>query len=158
MVGPGRARVEIAADFNHEPRHRNINKYNPDSRVVRSSQTRRRAVGRRRRRGGPVSLSTNTGSGAASARRHRDQNHKPRKSSITISAPPTESRPAASTVGRRHLTRTTRPSDGLCAAPEEQINRRRRTGFNAKRGDSQVEVVNLGFAETPPMDQRRPVR
>ena len=40
VVGPGRARVEVSADFDFNRITQTSDKYDPDGRVVRSSQTR----------------------------------------------------------------------------------------------------------------------
>src|SRR5690606_10459163 len=68
VVGPGRARVQIAAEFDFKRVTQTTDKYDPDSRVVRSSQTREEedTSGNRTRVGGAVSVSNELpGSGAA---------------------------------------------------------------------------------------------
>ena len=93
VVGPGRARVQLTADFDFNRITQTSDKFDPDGRVVRSSQTPRGKLRRRQQDGGPVSVGNELpGAGAARQRppaRRATRTARPRKSSITRSrAPP----------------------------------------------------------------------
>ena len=49
VVGPGRARVQLTADFDFNRVTQTSDKFDPEGRVVRSSQTREEIIGQRRR-------------------------------------------------------------------------------------------------------------
>ncbi|HTQ83662.1 MAG TPA: flagellar basal-body MS-ring/collar protein FliF, partial [Pseudolabrys sp.] len=77
IVGPGHARVEISADFDMNRITQTSDKYDPEGRVVRSSQTREEQTGEGGSAGGPVSVGNELpGSGKQSGGGGSDQNHK----------------------------------------------------------------------------------
>ena len=93
VVGPGRARVQINADFDVNRITQTSDKYDPDGRVVRSSQTREEKTverQRQRRRGlGRQRTARRRQGGAATTAAPATRTARPRKSSITRSrAPP----------------------------------------------------------------------
>jgi flagellar M-ring protein FliF len=171
VVGPGRARVEIAADFDMNRVTETSDKYDPDGRVVRSSQTRDEQSAEGGSAGGPVSVSSELpGSGApASGGGARDQNHKTeeivnyeisRTTKTEVIEAGRVNRISAAVLVDGIYTKNDKGEMVYAPRPKEQIDRiaalvRSAIGFNAKRGD-QVEVVNLRFAETPPMPIEEP--
>ena len=93
VVGPGRARVQLTADFDFNRITQTSDKFDPDGRVVRSSQTREESHRQRRQgRAAPVSVRQRAAQrqppgGQRPARATRTA--RPRKSSITrFRAPP----------------------------------------------------------------------
>jgi flagellar M-ring protein FliF len=172
VVGPGRARVEIAADFDMNRVTETSDKYDPDGRVVRSSQTRDEQSAEGGSAGGPVSVSSELpGSGApAGGGGARDQNHKTeeivnyeisRTTKTEVIEAGRVNRISAAVLVDGIYTKNDKGEMVYAPRPKEQIDRiaalvRSAIGFNAKRGD-QVEVVNLRFAETPPMPIDEPI-
>ena len=166
MVGPGHARVQLTADFDFNRITQTSDKFDPESRVVRSSQTREESRGRRRRDAG-------AGLGRQrAARRQRRPDGAPQQ--------PRDQNRKTEEIVNYEISRTTKTEvieggrvnrisvavlvDGIYAKNDkgeiayqprskEEIDRiaalvRSAIGFDPKRGD-QVEVVNLRFAETP---------
>ena len=174
VVGPGRARVEITADFDLNRVTQTSDKFDPDGRVVRSSQTREESSATAGDAKGPVSVgnelpgagkpaegSTGTTSG--------DQNHKTEEIvnyeiSRTTKTEVTEAgrvnRVSAAVLVDGNYTKNDKGEVAYQPRSKEEIDHiaalvRSAIGFDAKRGD-QVEVVNLRFAETPPMPITEP--
>jgi len=166
VVGPGRARVQINADFDVNRVTQTSDKYDPDGRVVRSSQTREEKSSNGGN-SGQVSVSNelpgakaappNNGAGG-----NRDQDSKSEEIvnyeiSRTTKTEVTEAG-RVNRISAAVLVDGTYSKDAkgeLVYKPrsKEEIDRiaalvRSAIGFDAKRGD-QVEVVNLRFAETP---------
>ena len=172
VVGPGHARVQLNADFDVNRITQTSDKFDPDGRVLRSSQTREeQSTSNDGKEGGPVSASaelpgTNKPEGAAAA---RDQSKKTEEivnyeiSRIT--------KTEVIEAGRVNRISAAVLVDGIYAKndkgemayqprPKEDIDRiaalvRSAIGFDAKRGD-QVEVVNLRFAENTPVSLGEP--
>ncbi len=167
VVGPGRARVQISADFDVNRITQTSDKFDPDSRVVRSSQIREEQSASGNGVGGPVSVGNEL-----------PGSDTPRQASVNNSSD--QSRKSEEIVNYE-ISRTTKTEvieagrvnrisaavlvDGVYdkndkgeivyqPRPKEQIDRiaalvRSAIGFDAKRGD-QIEVVNLRFADAPP--------
>jgi flagellar M-ring protein FliF len=174
VVGPGHSRVQINADFDLDRITQTSDKYDPDGRVVRSSQTRDEQS----------STGDSSGQGAVSAANElpgagnkpgegggapRDQNHKTeeivnyeishttktevldagrlRRVSAAVLVDGTYSKNAKGEMVYRPLAKE--EIDRIAALVRSAI------GYDAKRGD-QVEVVNLRFAETAPIPINTP--
>ncbi len=94
MVGPGHARVQITADFDLNRITQTSDKFDPDGRVVRSSQTREEQSATGDDKEGPVSVGNelpgaNKPQQPAEAAAAATRAARPRKSSTTRSrAPP----------------------------------------------------------------------
>jgi flagellar M-ring protein FliF len=163
VVGPGRARVEITADFDLNRITQTSDKFDPDGRVVRSSQTREESSSTADEKSGPVSVGNELPgagkqAGAASA---NDQNRKTEEIvnyeiSRTTKTEVTEAgrvnRISAAVLVDGNYTKNDKGAATYQERSKEEIDRitalvRSAIGFDAKRGD-QVEVVNLRFAET----------
>jgi len=170
VVGPGRARIQVSADFDFNRITETSDKYDPEGRVVRSSQTREElsatetrdnqvTVGNEIPGGGPQ----RQGGGQADGNPPpRDQN---KKSEEIVNYEISKTTKTEVTEGGRvNRISVAVLVDGVYGKSErgdvvyeprtreeiEQIASLVRTaiGFDQKRGD-QVEVINLRFAETP---------
>jgi flagellar M-ring protein FliF len=171
VVGPGRARVELTADFDFNRITQTSDKYDPDGRVVRSSQTRDEQSATGEGGGGPVSVGNDLpganrqGEGGA-----RDQNHKTeeivnyeisRTTKTEVIEPGRVNRISAAVLVDGTYSKNDKGEMVYQPRPKEEIDRiaalvRSAIGFDSKRGD-QVEVVNLRFAESPPMPISEPI-
>ena len=174
VVGPDRSRVEISADFDLNRITQTSDKYDPDSRVVRSSQTREESSSAGGDgKNGPVSVGNElpgTGKQPEASGGSSDQNRKTEEIvnyeiSRTTKTEVTEAgrvnRISAAVLVDGNYTKNDKGEMVYAPRTKEEIDRiaslvRSAIGFDAKRGD-QVEVVNLRFAETPPMPIAEPV-
>jgi flagellar M-ring protein FliF len=164
IVGPGHARVQINADFDLNRITQTSDKYDPESRVVRSSQTREEqsATGENGS-GGPVSVANELpGSGTQNnnANATRDSNRKSEE--IVNYEISRTTKTEVIEAGRVNRVSAAVLVDGIYGKnakgeatyqprSKEEIDRiaalvRTAIGFDTKRGD-QLEVVNLRFAE-----------
>ncbi len=169
VVGPGHARVQITADFDVNRITQTSDKYDPDSRVVRSSQTREEKSSNGNSSGGPVSV----GNELPGAKQDRGvgRNQDSKSEEIVNYEISHTTKTEVIDAGRVNRISAAVLVDGTYAkdaqgkmvyAPrsKQEIDRiaalvRSAIGFDAKRGD-QVEVVNLPFARTPPMPIGQP--
>ncbi len=173
VVGPGRARVQINADFDINRITQTSDKFDPDGRVVRSSQTREEqsssgdnsgAVSVGNELPGAVKQSSGSGSGGT-----RDQNKKTeeivnyevsRTTKTEVIEAGRVNRISAAVLVDGTYAKNDKGEIAYKPRSKEEIDRiaalvRSAIGFDAKRGD-QVEVVNLRFAETPPVPINEP--
>jgi flagellar M-ring protein FliF len=171
VVGPGHARVQITADFDVNRITKTSDKYDPDGRVLRSSQTREeQSASNRAGAGGAVSVGTELpgagggkggGSGDLTRKSEEIVNYEISRTTKTevIEAGRVNRISAAVLVdgiygkddkgGIVYKPRSKEEIDRIAALVRSAI------GFDAKRGD-QVEVVNLRFAETPSIPMAEP--
>jgi flagellar M-ring protein FliF len=172
VVGPGHARVQLTAEFDFNRITQTSDKFDPESRVVRSSQTREEVMGNGDSNAGAVSVGNELPGGNTrpeGAPQQRDQN---RKSEEIVNYE--ISRTTKTEViegGRINRVSVAVVVDGIYAKNDkgevtyqprgkEEIDRiaalvRSAIGFDQKRGD-QVEVANLRLAETPSMPVGEP--
>jgi flagellar M-ring protein FliF len=165
VVGPGHARVQLTAEFDFNRITQTSDKYDPESRVVRSSQTREEVAGNGDQAAAGVSVGNELGGNArpeGAPQQPRDQN---RKSEEIVNYE--ISRTTKTEViegGRVNRISVAVVVDGLYEKNDkgevaykprskEEIDRiaalvRSAIGYDQKRGD-QVEVANLRLAETP---------
>src|SRR3984893_7656988 len=125
VVGAGRARVQLSADFDYNKITQTSDRFDPEGRVLRSSQTREESSATAETNGQVTvgnELPGNAGQGAGPAA--RDQSKKNEKGEMV------------------YQERNKDQLDRIAALVRSAI------GFDQKRGD-QVEVVNLKFAEGP---------
>jgi flagellar M-ring protein FliF len=165
VVGPDHARVEITADFDLNRITQTTDKFDPDGRVVRSSQTREETASSSDNKNGPVSVGSEL-PGAGKAPGEAGTNDQNRKSeeivnyeiSRTTKTEVTEAgrvnRISAAVLVDGIYTKNDKGEISYQPRPKEDIDHiaalvRSAIGFDEKRGD-QVEVVNLRFAETTP--------
>ncbi len=174
VVGPGHSRVQVSADFDFNRITQTSDRYDPDGRVVRSSQTREESSANAEGTSNQVTVG-NELPGAA-----------PRQGGGAEAAPRDQSRKSEEVVNYE-ISKTTKTEvieggrvnrvsvavlvDGNYAKDDkgeiayqprskeelEQISAlvRSAIGFDQKRGDH-VEVVNMRFAETPAMPISEP--
>jgi flagellar M-ring protein FliF len=164
VVGPDHARVEITADFDLNRITQTTDKYDPDGRVVRSSQTREETSSSSDSKGGPVSVGSEL-PGGGKAPGDSGSNDQNRKSEEIVNYEISRTTKTEVTeAGRVNRISAAVLVDGIYSKNDkgeivyqprskEEIDRiaalvRSAIGFDAKRGD-QVEVVNLRFAEPP---------
>jgi flagellar M-ring protein FliF len=164
VVGRGRARVQIAADYDLNRIQQTAETFDPDSRVVRSTQIRNEANTSAEGREGQVTVANEVpgaarGDGAGGTREQGQKNEETINYEISRTT-----RTETLEAGRLKRLSVAVLVDGIYAkganggmtyAPRnpEELQRiatlvRLGIGFNKERGD-QVEVVNLPFAEAP---------
>lgn len=167
VVGPGRARVQLTADFDFNRVTQTSDRFDPEGRVVRSSQTREETASTADGREGQVTVG-NELPGAQQQRQGGDNSNKSdnRKSEEIVNYEISRTTKTETIEGGRvNRISVAVLVDGIYTkndkgeaiyAPREkdEIDRiaalvRSAIGFDQKRGD-QVEVVNLRLAETPP--------
>jgi flagellar M-ring protein FliF len=167
VVGPGRARVQLTADFDFNRVTQTSERYDPEGRVLRSSQTREESSASATGQDGQVTVGNEL---PGAAQRPGDANpqtprEQSRKTEEVVNYEISRSTKTEITEGGR-VNRIsvavlvdgnyTRNANGEASyQPREQAELDRITalvrttiGFDERRGD-QVEVVNLRFAETP---------
>lgn len=165
VVGPGRARVQISADFDLNRITQTSDRFDPEGRVVRSSQTREeQSASGDGREGGPVSVGTELPSAdRGGAGGSRDQARKTeeivnyeisRTTKTEVIEAGRVNRISAAVLVDGNYSKDPRGAPVYQPRSKEEIDRiaalvRTAIGFDAKRGD-QLEVVNLRFAEMPP--------
>ena len=164
VVGSGRARVNVSTAFDFNRVTQTSDRYDPEGRVLRSSQTREESAGTADSNNGQVTVG----------------NELPGANANTNTATPRDQSKKSEEIVNYEISRTTKTEiieggrvnkiavavlvDGIYAKndkgemayqdrPKEQLEQiatlvRSGIGFDAKRGDV-VEVVNLRFADTP---------
>jgi flagellar M-ring protein FliF len=172
VVGPGRARVELSAEFDVNRVTQTSDKFDPDGRVLRSSQTREEQSSSGTPKEGPVSVQNELpGSGQKTPENggSNEANHKTEEIvnyeiSRTTKTEVTEAgrvnRISAAVLVDGTYTKNDKGEVIYQPRSKEELDRitalvRTAIGFDAKRGD-QVEVVNLRFAETPAIPAAEP--
>jgi len=174
VVGPGRARVQLTAEFDFNRITQTSDQFDPEGRVLRSSQTREEQSTTSESRDGQVTVGNELPGGGAAAR--------PPAPPAPEGQPPAQRDQSKKSeeIANYEISRTTKTEviegarvkrvsvavlvDGSYAKGEngevayqprsaEEIQRigalvRSAIGFDQKRGD-QVEVINLRFAESP---------
>jgi flagellar M-ring protein FliF len=168
VVGPGRARVQLSAEFDFNRITETFDKFDPEGRVLRSSQTREEssATGNQE---GQVSVGNELPGGQPGAQAQGQQGQTQRdaskKSEEIVNYEISRSTKTEVTEGGR-IKRVSAAVlvDGSYAKNDkgdvvyqprtkEELDRigalvRSAIGFDQKRGD-QIEIVNLRFAEAP---------
>jgi flagellar M-ring protein FliF len=166
VVGPGRARVTVAAELDYTRIQQTSDRYDPESRVVRSTQSREEAA--QSDQAAPEDAVTvgnqlpgaNQGAGAQQAG-NRDSNRKSeevvnyeisRTTRTEVIEPGRVKRLSVAVLVDGNYTKGANAAEATYEPrPQEELDRitalvRSAIGFNEERGD-QVEVVNLRFAE-----------
>jgi flagellar M-ring protein FliF len=172
VVGPGRARVELRAEFDLNRITQTSDKYDPDSRVLRSSQTREeQSSSGTQNKDAPVSVSSELpGSGQQQGEGGtREANKKSeeivnyeisRVTKTEVTEAGRVNRISAAVLVDGTYSKNDKGEVTYTPRPKEELDRitalvRTAIGIDAKRGD-QVEVVNLRFAETPSIPAAEP--
>src|SRR3954462_4377721 len=163
VVGQGRARVQLTADFDYNKITQTSDKFDPEGRVLRSSQTREESSATADNNGQVTVNNELPGNqrpdGASSSA--KDQSKKTEETNYEISR---TTKTEVTEAGRVNRLSVAVLVDGIYSKSEkgdlayqdrtkEQLDRiatlvRSAIGFDQKRGD-QVEVVNLRFADAP---------
>jgi len=172
VVGPGHARVELTAEFDFNRITQTSDKFDPESRVVRSSQTREETMANNDS-AGSVTVSNELPGGNArpdgAPQAPRDPNRKTEE--IVNYEISRTTKTEVIEGGRVNRVSVAVVVDGIYAKNDkgeltyqprgkEEIDRiaalvRSAIGFDQKRGD-QVEVANLRLAETPAIPMSEP--
>jgi flagellar M-ring protein FliF len=163
VVGAGRARVQLSADFDYNKITQTSDKFDPEGRVLRSSQTREESSSTTDNNGQVTVNNELPGNqradGAAAA---KDQSKKSEETnnyeiSHTTKTEITEAgrvnRISVAVLVDGAYTKTEKGEMVYKERSKDELDRiatlvRSAIGFDQKRGD-QVEVVNLKFAEAP---------
>ena len=166
VVGPGHARVQVAADFDFNRVTQTSDRFDPEGRVVRSSQTREETSATNDNRENQVTVGNEIPGGAqrpaADTAAARDESKKTEeivnyeiskttktevieggrlnRISVAVLVDGTYGKNDKGEV--TYQPRSKEDIDQIAALVRSAI------GFDQKRGD-QIEVVNLRFAETP---------
>jgi flagellar M-ring protein FliF len=162
VVGIGRARVQLSADFDYNKVTQTSDRYDPDGRVLRSSQTREESSATADTNGQVTVNNELPGNQAQQGTQAKDQSKKTEETSnYEISRTTKTEVTEAGRVNRISVAVLVDGSYGKNDKGEtvyqerskDQLDRiaalvRSAIGFDSKRGD-QVEVVNLRFAEPP---------
>ncbi len=163
VVGPGRARVQLSADFDFNRITETFDRFDPEGRVLRSSQTREETTATASSEA-PASVSTELPGATPTAPNGtpRDQS---RKSEETVNYEISRSTKTEVTEGGRvkrisaavlvdgSYGKNDKGDVVYQPRSKEELDRigalvRTAIGFDQKRGD-QIEIVNLRFAEAP---------
>ncbi|MGD9920115.1 MAG: flagellar basal-body MS-ring/collar protein FliF [Pseudorhodoplanes sp.] len=164
VVGPGRARVQLTADFDFNRITQTTDKFDPEGRVIRSSQTREETLASHEAREGQVTVG-NELPGAQAKPGEAGNKSDNRKSEEIVNYEISRTTKTEVIEGGRvnrisvavlvDGTYTKNGSGESVYAPrdKEELDRiaalvRSAIGFDQRRGD-QVEIVNLRFAELP---------
>ena len=164
VVGAGRARVQLSADFDYNRITQTSDRFDPEGRVLRSSQTREESSATAETNGQVTVNNELPGNqrGTDNAAPARDQSKKTEETNNYEISHTTKTE--VTEAGRVNRISVAVLVDGSYAKNDkgemvyqerskEQLDRiatlvRSAIGFDQKRGD-QVEVVNLKFAEAP---------
>lgn len=174
VVGPGRARVQLTADFDFNRITQTSDRFDPEGRVVRSSQTREEILPGGNGQEGQVTVANELPGGQqrpgeAPGGQQRDQNRKSEEivnyeiSRITkteVIEGGRLNRISVAVVVDGTYTKNDKGELAYEPRNKEEIDRiaalvRTAIGFDAKRGD-QVEVANLRLAEAPSIPVSEP--
>jgi flagellar M-ring protein FliF len=165
IVGPGRARVQVAADFDFNRVTQTSEKFDPEGRVLRSSQTREEQAAANDNRDGQVTVANELPGATPGQQNGNTPREQSRKSEEIVNYEISRSTKTEVTEGGRvnrvsvavlvdgNYTKNDKGEPAYAPRQKEEIDRiaalvRTAIGFDQKRGD-QVEVVNLRFAEVP---------
>jgi flagellar M-ring protein FliF len=165
IVGPGRARVQLTADFDFNRVTQTSERFDPEGRVMRSSQTREESAATGDNREGQVSVGNELPGGQRPPENNAAQREQSRKTEEVVNYEISRSTKTEVTEGGRvnrisvavlvdgSYVRNANGDAAYRPREKEELERiaalvRTAIGFNEQRGD-QVEVVNLRFAEIP---------
>lgn len=162
VVGAGRARVQLTADFDYNKITQTSDRFDPEGRVLRSSQTREESSATAGGSDGQVSVNNELPGNQQNAATAKDQSKKSEETnnyeiSRTTKTEVTEAgrvnRVSVAVLVDGSYVKNDKGDTVYQDRPKEQLDRiaalvRSAIGFDQKRGD-QVEIVNLRFAEAP---------
>jgi flagellar M-ring protein FliF len=165
VVGPGRARVQLTADFDFNRVTQTSEKFDPEGRVMRSSQTREESSASNDGKDGQVTVGNELPGAARPPADNNSTREQSKKSEEILNYEISRSTKTEVTEGGRvnrisvavlvdgAYTKNDKGETTYQPREKEEIDRiaalvRTAIGFDQKRGD-QIEVVNLRFAEVP---------
>jgi flagellar M-ring protein FliF len=163
VVGPGRARVQLTAEFDFNRITQTSDKFDPDGRVVRSTQTREESAGTADNQGqvtvGNELPGTNQNNPSNPAREQSKKSEEivnydiSRMTETKVIEGGRINRISVAVLVDGAYTKNDKGEPVYQERPKEVLDRitalvRSAIGYDQKRGD-QVEVVNLPFAEVP---------
>jgi flagellar M-ring protein FliF len=170
VVGRGRARVQVAADMDFNRIQQTQESFDPESRVVRSTQTRAENALSNDGREGQVTVGNELPNANQQTQNGAQNREASNKTEETINYEISRTtRTETIEGGRIKRLSVAVLVDGIYSRngqqmdyqprPQEELDRiaslvRSAIGFDRARGD-QVEVVNLRFAEAPPVSEVR---
>jgi flagellar M-ring protein FliF len=173
VVGPGRARVQLSAEFDYNRITETFDKFDPEGRVLRSSQTREESASNDSKEGQvtvgnelPGAQANQQGQPGQAA---RDQSKKSeeitnyeisRSTKTEVTEGGRVKRISAAVLVDGSYAKNDKGETVYQPRSKEELDRiaalaRTAIGFDQKRGD-QIEVVNLRFAETPAIAIQEP--
>ena len=173
VVGPGRARVQLSAEFDYNRITETFDKFDPEGRVLRSSQTREESASNDSKEGQvtvgnelPGAQANQQGQPGQAA---RDQSKKSeeitnyeisRSTKTEVTEGGRVKRISAAVLVDGSYGKNEKGETVYLPRSKEELDRiaalaRTAIGFDQKRGD-QIEVVNLRFAETPAIAIQEP--
>lgn len=163
VVGPGRARVEVSADFDYNKITQTSDKFDPDGRVLRSSQTREESAVTVDNNGQvtvanelPGAQQNNNQQTAHDQSKKTEETNNyeiSRTTKTEVTEPGRVNRISVAVLVDGTYSKSDKGQLVYKERSKEDLDRiatlvRSAIGFDQKRGD-QVEVVNLKFAEGP---------
>jgi flagellar M-ring protein FliF len=167
VVGPGRARVQLSAEFDFNRITETYDKFDPEGRVVRSSQTREESSANGGGQEGPVTVSNELPGGQQNQQNQqtqasRDQSKKTeeivnyeisRSTKTEVTEGGRIKRVSAGVLVDGSYAKNDKGDIVYQPRSKEELDRiaalvRTAIGYDQKRGD-QIEIVNLRFAEAP---------
>ncbi|WP_460449025.1 flagellar basal-body MS-ring/collar protein FliF [Alsobacter sp. SYSU BS001988] len=170
VVGQGRTRIQIAADIDVNRVQQTSESFDPESRVVRSTQTRNENQATTESKDGQVTVGNELpGAGKDANGTQKDASSKSeeivnyeisRTTRTEVVEGGRVKRLSVAVLVDGSYTRSPTGEISYQPRPQEELDRiaalvRSSIGFDGKRGD-QIEVVNLRFAEAPPIAQAAP--
>jgi flagellar M-ring protein FliF len=174
VVGPGHSRVQVAADFDFNRVTQTSDKYDPEGRVVRSSQTREETAATSEGKDNQVTVGNEIPGGGRqpNANQGGSRGDESRKSEEILNYEISKTTKTEVIEGGRlnrisvavlvdgNYAKNDKGEASYQPRSKEEIDQisalvRSAIGFDQKRGD-QVEVVNLRFAETTPVPIAEP--
>lgn len=164
VVGSGRARVQLSADFDYNKITQTSDKFDPEGRVLRSSQTREESSATADGNSGQVTVNNElpgnqpqNAPGAPKDQSKKSEEINNYEISRTTKTEVTEAgrvqRVSVAVLVDGRYTKNAQGDQVYTPRSKEELDRisalvRSAIGFDQKRGD-QVEVVNLQFADAP---------
>jgi flagellar M-ring protein FliF len=172
VVGPGRARVQLSAEFDFNRITETFDKFDPEGRVLRSSQTREESAGSDSKDGQVTvgnELPGGQPQGQQPAQAQRDQSKKSeeivnyeisRSTKTEVTEGGRVKRVSAAVLVDGSYAKNDKGDVVYQPRSKEELDRiaalvRTAIGFDQKRGD-QIEIVNLRFAEAPAAQIQEP--
>ncbi len=170
VVGPGRARVQVAAEFDYNRITKTADSFDPETQVVRSTQRRIEELTGAATRGNAVSVgsalpdqagasgSAGGAGGDTNSNTEETVNYEISRTTTTeVLEPGRMKRVSVAVLVDGNYTKDEKGELKYEPRSQEDLDRigqlvRSAIGFDKARGDS-VEIVNLRFAEAPRLDE-----